>query len=100
FNGLLYRSVTCRYTNNVSIVMLARQRRNFFNPAKCSPNFLVFVNTHGNTVTATTYNNTKIGSTVFNIIGNRVYKIRIVYTVKSVCTMVNNFYTLLFQVLY
>ena len=50
----------------------------------------MLIGCHCHTVTAAADYDAEINRFVFNIIGNRVYKIRIIYTVGSIGTMIYN----------
>ncbi len=70
-----------RKHEDICIVMLTRQRREFSVPAQCRTDTLMLVKSHADTVTAATQSYPGIHSAIFDSRSTRMREIRIITTV-------------------
>lgn len=87
-----------RYTDDVGIVVLARQRRNFFGPAECGAYFLVLIGGHGHTVAASADDDAEIYRAVLNIGSYGVYEVGVIYAVKGIGAVVDHLIAFILKV--
>ncbi len=88
---------TRRNRKYVRVIVLASEAGEFFRPAECAANALVFIGGNCRAVSAAAEDDAEVGFSAFHIARRRVYKVRIINGVFGVRTKIVNFDAFFFQ---